>query len=255
MKFSTPIKQNIRRKLIAKKKSSRNKVMYLLVSVLTVLLIIGFFIYKGNKHSLKFAEKDRNSIKNILIGSETEKSENPLPAIKKAKLQFESINNIDKLKVIIEVKDDDKRGIKYNYEWFKNNEPFGGNVDSITGFKKGDKIDVKVTSFDEKQFGQPVMLSIEIGRVTPKIIENKEISFDGKLMFYQVKAVNPDGNALKYYLIDPPNGMTINNETGMINWTVKAEDYGKREIKVRIASSNGAEVVYPLSIDIGKVAE
>ncbi len=255
MKFSMPIKQKIRRKPIAKKQFTRKKGIYILVSVLTVLLIIGFFMYKGNKQPLKFAEKDKNSIKNVLIGYNTEKSENPLPIIKKAKLQLESIDNIDKVKVIIEGKDEDKSGIKYNYEWFKNNEPFGGNVDSISGFKKGDKIDVKVTSFYEKQFGQPVLLSIEIARVTPKIIENKEISFDGKLLSYQVKAVNPEGGALKYSLIDPPKGMTINNETGMINWPVKEEDYGKREIKVRISSSDGAEVVYPLSIDLNKVAQ
>jgi hypothetical protein len=256
LNYYTPIKQKTRRKLIVKKKSFWKKKIYLLFPVLIVLLIIVYLIYKRNEEPLKFAEKNISSIKKIRTESESKKKENLFPIINKAKLQLESLNNTDTLKVIIEGRDDNKRGIKYNYEWFKNSEPFGSNTDSITGFKKGDKIEVKVTPFvNDKQFGQPIKLSIEIAHTTPKIVENKEVIFDGKLLSYQVKAINPDGGTLKYSLIDPPKDMTINDETGMINWRVQAEDNGKHDIKVRISDDSGSEIVYPLSIDIGKVAK
>jgi hypothetical protein len=259
LNYYTPIKQKTRHKLIVKKKSFWKKKVYLLFPVLIVLLIVGYLIYKENNQKLQLAEKVKeiSSIKKIGTKSEMEKSEKLLPIIiVKAKLQLESLNNTDTLKVIIEGKDADKRDIKYNYEWFKNSESFGSNADSITGFKKGDKIDVKVTPFvDDEQIGQPKILSIEIARVPPKIIENKEVVFDGKLLSYQVKAISPDGGPLKYSLIDPPKGMTINNETGMINWPVQSEDNGKRDIKVRISDDSGSEIIYSLSIDVGKVAE
>ncbi|MCX5804655.1 MAG: cadherin repeat domain-containing protein [Proteobacteria bacterium] len=253
-----PTKKRIKRVFIAKKDIPFKKKIYLLFSILAALLLIGYFLYKESKennNSLNSGKNKSYSINKIQTKTEIEKGENLLPIIKKAKLQFESLDNTDKLKVIIEEKEDEKKGIKYNYEWFKNGEPFGGNIDSITGFKKGDIIDVKITPFDDKQYGQPKLLSIEIARVTPKIVENKEISFDGNVLTYQVKAVDPDGGALKYSLIDPPKGMSINDQTGIILWQVKAEDYGKHDIKVRISSVNGAEIVYPLNIDLSKITE
>jgi len=39
----------------------------------------------------------------------------------------------------------------------------------------------------------------------------------------------------------------------MINWQVRTEDYGKYNIKFRISDDKGAEALYPLSIDIGKL--
>jgi hypothetical protein len=250
-----PIKKIKGHNPVVQKKTLRNKKSYLLFPVLIVLSVIGYTVYKGNEDFFKQDEKITYSVKKIETKSETEQGKNLLPTIGKAKLQLESVDNIDKLKVIIEGKGGDKEDIKYNYEWFKNNEPVGINTDSISGFKKGDKIDVKITPFEDKDYGQPKILSIEITKTTPKIIESKEISFDGNLLSYQVKAVDPDGGSLTYSLIDAPKGMSINNDTGMIYWQVKAEDYGKYNIKVKISNSNGAEILYPLNIDIGKVTE
>jgi len=231
------------------------KKIFLLFFVFIVLIIFGYFIYKGNKYTIKSNQTKPYTIDEKQAKPEIEKGDNLLPTIKKAKLQLESVDNIDKLRIIIEDTDHDKKGIQYNYEWFKNNEPFGNNIDNITGFKKGDKIDVKITPFDDKQYGRPKLLSIEIARVTLKIVENKEISFDGNALSYQVKAIDPGNNALKYSLIDPPKGMTINNDTGMIHWQVRTEEYGKHDIKVRISGDNGMEVIYPLNIDFDKVIE
>ncbi|MCX5811028.1 MAG: hypothetical protein NT178_00555 [Proteobacteria bacterium] len=250
-----PIKRKKKPIFVAKKNVSIKKKIYLLFPVLIILLIIGYLFYKGNKYSIKTDKSDSHSIAGIQTKPEIEEDESLLPVIKKAKFQLESADNIDKLRIIIEETDSNKKSIRYNYEWFKNGEPFGNNTDNITGFKKNDKIDLKVTPFDDKRYGRPRLLSIEISRVTPKIVENKEISFDGNELSYQVRAIDPDGNALKYFLIDPPKGMTIDNKTGMIRWQVKNENYGKQDIKVRIASANGSEVIYPLSIYLAKVAE
>jgi hypothetical protein len=260
MKYYTPTNNKVKRVFIVKKDTLIKKKMYFLFSALTVLLITGCLFYlfynenKDNNNSLDSNINKPYSIDGMETEQEIEKGEDSMPTIKKAKFQFESTDNIDRLKIIIEETDDDKKNVSYNYEWLKNGAPFGNNIDNITGFKKGDKIDVKITPFYED--GRPISLSIEIGRVTPKIVENREINFDGNVLTYQVKAVDPDGNDLKYSLIDPPKGMSINDKTGMILWQVnKAEDHDKQEIKVRISSANGAETIYPLNIDLGRVAE
>jgi hypothetical protein len=249
-----PIKQEMRCKFIASKNISEKKSMYLLFIILIILLTTGYLIYTRNRNSLESAGKVTYPIKEGIAKPENMSNEIVFPVIKKAKLQLESFDNIDKLKIIIE-EEGNRKDVKYNYEWFKNGKPYGSNTDFIIGLKKGDKINVRVTPFIDKQFGRPKTLSMEIANVTPKIVKNNEINFDGKVLSYQVKAINPDGGPLKYSLLNPPKGMTINNETGMIIWQVKAEDYGKYLINVRISNNNGGETLFPLSIDIGKAVE
>lgn len=239
----------------AKKRISIEGKALPLLLALIVLLAIGYLLYKTSEYSRKSDHGKPYSIDTIQEKQDIEKGRDVSPTITKAKLQLESVDNIDRMKVIIEDNQNDKRSIRYKYEWFKNSKPFGANDDNVTGFKKGDRIEVKITPFDGKQYGQPVLLNIDIARVPPKIVENKTISFDGNALSYQVKAVDPDGGTLSYSLVDGPKDMTIDSETGVINWYVKTEEYGKHKVNVMIKNSGGAEVIYPLNIDVGKTNE
>lgn len=228
-----------------------------LFAVLIILLAIGYFLYERNQYS---GESDANRKSPSVVTAQEEQGiieeEGNAPfTITKARLQFESVDNIDRVKVVIEENHSNRRSIGYKYEWFRNDKSFGANEDSITGFKKGDKIDVRITPIDGKEHGRPVFLSVNIARVPPKIVENKTISFDGNVLSHQVKAVDPDGGTLSYSLIDAPQGMTIGKETGGITWHVTAKEHGTHKVNVMIKSSSGAEAVYPLSIEIGRASE
>jgi hypothetical protein len=221
--------------------------------VLIILSSVGYFFYARDKHTLKSANEEPFPVGTVREGQGMEKGENPfLLAITKARLQLDSVDNIDRVRVIIEEDRDAKRSVRHRYEWFKNNKPFGTNDNNVAGFTKGDKIDVRITPFDSERYGQPVYLSIEIARVPPKIVENRTIGFDGDALSYQIKAVDPDGGTLSYSLVSAPKDMTIDSGTGVINWHVKPGDHGKHEVHVMIKNSSGAEIIYPLSIDIGK---
>jgi len=221
--------------------------------VLVVVIIIGYFLYQRNHFFQRSDHSKPYSTAIINERRDIQKGRNTWPTITKAKLQLESVDNIDRIRIIIEKAQDDKRNISYKYEWFRNSKPFGINDDNVTEFKKGNRIDVKVTPFDGKQYGQPVFLNMNIAHVPPKVVENKTISFDGNVLSYQVKAIDPDGGTLSYSLINPLKEVTIDGETGMITWHVKANDHDKYDVNVMIKSNSGAEVIYPLSIDIGKL--
>ncbi len=163
----------------------------------------------------------------------------------KVKLVLESLNNVD----IIRVAAGGKEGITFQYEWTKNGEP-AGNSDSISGFKRGDKIAVKITPFEGKEPGQAKILTTEIKNSPPKVVENKKAAFDGKLLTYQVKATDPDGDELSYALEDAPQGMVIDKSTGIVKWTVPKEMQGKQSIKVKISDGHGGETLYTLNADI-----
>jgi hypothetical protein len=231
-----------------------NKRTLLLSSVLIVLLAIGYFFYEKSGESRKAGHKKAGSVESMQQEENIERDSN-IPVIRKARLQLESVDNIDRVRIMVEGNRDDAGTVKYRYEWFKNGNSFGGNEDSITGFKKGDKIEVKITPFDDRRDGQPRLLSFTVARTPPKIVESKAISFDGDVMSYQVKAIDPDGGALTYSLANAPEGMTIDGATGVIKWHVKTKDRCKCNVNVMIKNTGGAEAVYPLSFDIGKADE
>ncbi|MCL4491600.1 MAG: cadherin repeat domain-containing protein [Nitrospirae bacterium] len=179
----------------------------------------------------------------------TKKTLNTPKGVSKVKLVLKSKDNVDTVTVVAS----GGEGADFKYEWTKNSEP-AGNGDSLSGFKRGDKIAVKITPFDGKNYGQPKTLTTEIKNSTPKVVEGKQIDFDGKILTAQVKAIDPDGDALSYSLMDaPPQGMAIDQASGIIKWEVPKEFHGKQKIKVKISDGHGAEVLYELNADISAV--
>ncbi len=168
----------------------------------------------------------------------------------KARLILESRSDADMVKVVV----DGPEKAAYNFEWTKNGVP-AGTGDSISGFKRGDKLSVKITPYNGSEYGQPRILTTEIKNSVPKVIENKEIKFDGKLLTYQVKAYDPDQDVLSYSLVEAPENMSIDKSSGTIKWEIKQEDKGKRSVKVKISDGNGGEVIYALDIDIDLLRE
>jgi hypothetical protein len=168
----------------------------------------------------------------------------------KVKLQLEQ----DRIKVIVEKDRSDQRTIGYRYEWVKNGQPLGGNEDSISGLQKGDKIEVKITPFDRERDGQPLLLNMSVANTSPKVIEDKPVSFDGKVLSHQVRATDPDGGRLSYSLVNAPKDMTIDNSTGLIRWHVGANEHGTYKVNVSVKNDSGAQTIYPLDIDIDRKA-
>lgn len=164
----------------------------------------------------------------------------PNPAKPKAKIGAEAA-----------AKDIDDDKVTILYEWTKNGEPAGNGRELGGEVKKGDKISVKITPFDGEAYGQPVVLNRVIGNVPPQIIDDRSFSFSGNAFTYQVKATDPDdGDVLSYSLKSSPAGMTIDPNTGLVNWKVPPEFTGKAAFTVAVADAHGGEGTYTLTVDI-----
>jgi hypothetical protein len=173
----------------------------------------------------------------------------PRPATR-ARLILESRNDADIVRVLAE----GPEKTAYIFEWTKNGAP-AGTGDSISGFRRGDKLSVKITPYNGKEYGQSRILTTEIKNTLPKVVENKEIKFDGKLLTYQVKAYDPDEDVLSYSLVEGPENMTIDTSSGVIKWEIQDKDKGKRSVKVKISDGHGGEVIYVLDIDLDLLRE
>jgi hypothetical protein len=176
-------------------------------------------------------------------------SRNNLPLVDSAALQTESLNTGERIRVIAKGGDKDSDSLTFTYAWTKNGEP-AGEGDSITGFKKGDKLSVKITPYDGKEYGQAKTLTTVINNTPPKIMEHKQITFDGKTYTYQVKAFDPDGDTLIYTLKEAPLGMVINRSTGLITWKVDEKTSGKFPASVQVSDGQGGETVYSFEVSI-----
>ena len=165
----------------------------------------------------------------------------------KVKFVLENKDNVDTVRVVVS----GAEGASFTYSWTKNSEP-AGEGDSISGFKRGDKIAVTITPFYGKVAGEPKTMSIEIKNSVPRIVESKQLGVDGKVMTYQVKAVDPDGDEVAYALADAPKDMTIDKSTGIITWHIGKDTSGKYPVKVKISDGHGGEVMYDLNVNISE---
>ena len=188
---------------------------------------------------------DTVQVRAILQGkeilSDSIRIRNAAPQISKVAILPEVFNPGDTLSVEVSGSDIDGDDVSIFYEWTNNGEPLG-NEKKISGtLKRGDKVSVKITPFDGEVYGSPVILKREIRNLPPMISEDKKFIVKGDVYSYQVKAVDPDGDTLSYALKSAPQGMTIDQATGLIRWNIPASFQGKASFTVSVNDGFGGE--------------
>lgn len=177
-------------------------------------------------------------------------------AVAKAKLQIETADNKPVVKVVVDkVTGTDGREVIYKFDWTLNGQRAGDGTDRLSGFKRGDRVGVKVTPVEGDKPGQARFLDFMINNMPPQVAESKQVSFDGKTFTYQVKGFDPDGDTLSYTLMEAPQGMTINSQTGLITWPIADGDYGEKTFKVKIDDGKSGSAIHPVKVDIPKPSE
>lgn len=201
--------------------------------------------------------KDASQAKAIVKGREIlsniVKVKNAAPEITRIKIMPETFKAGDTLYVDVIGSDTDGDEVTILYEWTKNGEPAGKEKQIGVPIKRGDKISIKITPFDGESYGQPVILHREIRNLPPVIMEDKNSlkpGFDGKNFTYQVKAVDPDNDALAYSLKTAAVGMTIGKTTGLIQWIVPLDFKGKVSVTVIVNDGHGGEALQSFAFEI-----
>ena len=68
----------------------------------------------------------------------------------------------------------------------------------------------------------------------------KEDVHGGQLYIYDVEATDPENHAITYELPFAPSGMTINSQTGLINWAPSISNIGSHLVRVKAVDEGGA---------------
>ena len=201
---------------------------------------------RGSSVQAKAIVKGREILSNII------QIKNTPPELTKVKLMPEIFKAGDEVYVDAAAKDVDGDEATVLYEWTKNGEPAGTGKAIEGQVKRGDKITVKVTPFDGEARGLPITLKSEIGNMPPSITEHNKFNFDGKVWTYQVKATDPDGDTLTYTLNSAPQGMKIDQNSGLITWPVPNEFRGQTAFTATVKDGHGGEASYTAKVTINE---
>ncbi len=202
---------------------------------------------KGSLIQARMIIKGKEILSNVI------EIRNVPPEISNANILPKVFKTGDKLFVEAAGSDMDEDEVTFLYEWTKNGEYAGNSKQLDVPLLRGNKISVKIVPFDGEDYGQPVVIDTEILNRLPMIIEDFTYDFNGKVYNYQVKATDPDEDPLAYSLKSAPAGMTINPSTGLINWNVPPDFYGKASFTVSVTDGNSGEATHDFSMTIDTV--
>jgi hypothetical protein len=109
-----------------------------------------------------------------------------------------------------------------------------------TGFIPRDQIAVEVTARDPSTTGNSVRSpSVTVGNRPPTIVSMPPASDAKNPYEYTVKAVDLDGDRMAFQLETAPPGMTIDQQSGRIVWSIQADQSGTFHVKVIAQDSRG----------------
>lgn len=182
-------------------------------------------------------------------------SKNTPPEISRLKFMPEVFKPGDSLYLEAEAKDADGDPVSILYEWAKNNEPAGNTEKLAAHIKRGDRISVKVTPFDGKDHGRPVVLQREIRNMPPAITEEKQHSLENDLFTYQVRASDPDGDSLAYSIKTGPPGLSIDTKTGLVRWKVPPDFKGNAPFTVSVSDGHSGDATLSLTFSLKHLPE
>jgi hypothetical protein len=164
----------------------------------------------------------------------------------------------ENVEVQVEASDPDHDRIDVSYRWFRNDvlikegdEPFL----MTTGFIPQDQIEVEVTARDPASTGNSVRsASLTVGNRHPKIVSMPPASEAKNPYEYTVKAVDLDGDRMAFQLEAAPPGMTIDQQSGRIVWSIQADQSGTFHVKVIAQDGRGGAAYQEFDLSLAAQA-
>jgi len=144
----------------------------------------------------------------------------------------------DIIKAELEGSDVDGDSIQYTFTWRHNEQVVSTGEQKMldsAGFSRGDTVSVAVTPRDQGGIGKEThSQSVTMSNRSPKFSSfEPPVVAEGRLE-YKVSASDPENDPLTYSLESAPPGMTINDKTGQLQWSIPPSAQGVYRVKVTV---------------------
>jgi hypothetical protein len=161
---------------------------------------------------------------------------NTPPIISSLSVRPQSAKPGDKLEVLVEADDPDHDRFELSFRWWRNGTVVKEGDESVldtTGYSQKDVVAVEATSWDRTAKGKPMKSEpLVMGNSPPTITSTPSAPAGMERYEYMVKAVDPEGDRIRYRLETAPPGMTIEAETGHVVWQAASELTGTYKVRV-----------------------
>ena len=149
----------------------------------------------------------------------------------------------DKLEALVTADDPDHDSYSLSFRWWRNGAVAKEGDESFldtTGFSRKDVVVVEVTSRDETATGSPIESEpLVLGNSPPTIMSTPSVSAGRERYEYVVKAIDQEGDRIRYRLEIAPPGMRIEGDTGHIAWQAAPELTGTYKVRVVAEDTQG----------------
>jgi len=157
--------------------------------------------------------------------------------------------------------DEENNPDQSEFQWYNQDGAISGATSAtITGtaFNKGDEIYCKVKAYDGIDYGNEVESSnkITILNSAPSITSTAITTATEDVLYtYDVEAADDDlpDDTLTFSLTTAPSGMTINEDTGVIEWIPDNSHFGEYNIVIKVEDSDGASDTQEFIITVAGV--
>jgi hypothetical protein len=205
-------------------------------------------VKRGDQVSVEVGTQDKGAVASVSIA-------NSPPKVVEISSVPEEIFAGSAVTVTPIAEDVDGDDVSFTYQWLIN-----GEADSLlseatlpaNSFTKGDTIQVQIVPNDffedgptYESYAQP------IPNASPRITSEPPQGIASLDYRYQVVANDPDDNQLAYSLSDAPEGMFIDENGGLIEWSLVNVTPGDYIIAIKVSDSEGAEAVQEYRLSLG----
>jgi hypothetical protein len=182
---------------------------------------------------------------------------NSPPSVTRVGIEIDNGTAGPELRARAECVDPDRDRTSFDYDWFRNGAPVNGARGEVLpagGFARGDRITVAAVASD----GDAASLAVAS---EPFVVENRAPAFSsqpvsprpGDTVFeYRAVATDPDGDPLRYELVQGPRGMTVGSR-GEVRWELPpaALLQGEAVVRIRALDPNGGQAVQEFTLNLG----
>lgn len=177
------------------------------------------------------------------------------PKVKQIKVEAVSANLKDGFVAVVTTHDEENEDVNFIYQWKHNGTDIIGATEQKLewneGFSKGDVITLEIIPYDNLTEGiWKSEGSFKIPNSPPVIESTPSANISGTTFNYTVDASDLDGDILTYTLSNAPEGMTINPETGEVNWEYGIDDAGEYKIGIEVSDGDGGQVFQELTVTV-----
>ena len=217
-----------------------------------VLPLSGF--RQGDLVSVKVIPWDGRS-EGIAAQSSPVKIGNNPPRVTAVKLVPEELKAGQSVHAEVEGFDKEEDSIRYDYEWYINDQPIdGNNGEELDGslIHSSDRVAVKVTPSDSFSQGAPKLSpTVVVTNQPPEITSLPPTQAEEGKYVYQVIAKDPDGDPLSYHLVEAPPEMSLDAASGLLEWEMKTPPAENVNVKIQVDDAKGGKTIQQFVIRAG----